>query len=430
MFKEKTSKKRIHVNDSSKDSTTLDARHTSMINTLQDNKSSIDVLTLERQNLLTNISDIEEQIKQFKIDGDIESENYNLSWSSNLLLNEKVKDIDSRLHRLRSYQDEIEYYENTGNILFKYYDLIDKQNVNTNLNNVINVVLPPPTRVIKSRKKQQLPVSINILDAFKINSNSQTNLLQKEEEEKEPTVDKATLVMDYLSHIDPNVLRSVNNETLGICPRCTAQLVCIQPDGIMVCSDCGGYQESLLVEQNRPLLRQPNKEASHFSYKRINHFREWCSQVQGKESTDIPEDIFERILQEIKKEKIQDTRKITYNKMREILKKLRINKYYEHINYIINRINGVATPHFSPELEDKLCSMFKEIQGPFLRHCPKDRKNFLSYSYCLFKLFQILGMHEYLSLFSLLKSREKLQVQDTIFRKICDDLGWPFYPSL
>ena len=47
---------------------------------------------------------------------------------------------------------------------------------------------------------------------------------------------------------------------------------------------------------------------------------------------------FEQILQEIKKEKIQDTRKITYNKMREILKRLRINKYYEHINYIINRM--------------------------------------------------------------------------------------------
>jgi hypothetical protein len=197
----------------------------------------------------------------------------------------------------------------------------------------------------------------------------------------------------------------------------------------MICSNCG-YQELLLVEQNRPILRQNNKDTSHFSYKRINHFREWCNQVQGKESTDIPNDVFEKILNEIKKEKIIDTKKITYSKMREILKRLRINKYYEHINYIINRINGIPTPQFSPELEEKLCSMFRDIQGPFLKHCPKDRKNFLSYSYVLYKFFQILGLNEYLKFFPLLKSREKLYVQDQIWKKICEELNYKVIPSL
>jgi hypothetical protein len=157
--------------------------------------------------------------------------------------------------------------------------------------------------------------------------------------------------------------------------------------------------------------------------------------MQGKESTDIPESVFEQILQEIRKEKITDKTKITYAKMREILKRLRINKYYEHINYIISRINGVATPppHFSPELEDKLCSMFKEIQGPFLNavmHTAKERKNFLSYAYCLHQFFKILNMPEYLKYTTLLKSREKLYVQDQIFKSICKELNWPFYPTL
>jgi hypothetical protein len=152
--------------------------------------------------------------------------------------------------------------------------------------------------------------------------------------------------------------------------------------------------------------------------------------VQGKESTDIPEEVFEHILAEIKKEKITDTRKISYNKMRDILKKLRYNKFYEHANYIMNRINGVQPPHFSPELEETLCSMFKSLQGPFLKHCPLNRKNFLSYSYCLHKMFQILGLPEYLKWFALLKSKSKLYMQDQIFKAICEDLGWPFYPSL
>ena len=115
--------------------------------------------------------------------------------------------------------------------------------------------------------------------------------------------------------------------------------------------------------------------------------------------------------------------------MREILKRLRINKYYEHINYIINRINGVPTPQFSPDLEDKLYNMFRDIQGPFLKHCPKDRKNFLSYSYVLYKFFQILGLNEYLKYFPLLKSREKLYVQDQIWKKICEELNYDFIAS-
>lgn len=115
--------------------------------------------------------------------------------------------------------------------------------------------------------------------------------------------------------------------------------------------------------------------------------------------------------------------------MREILKRLRINKYYEHINYIINRINGVPTPQFSPDLEEKLYKMFRDIQAPFLKHCPKDRKNFLSYSYVLYKFFQILGLNEYLKYFPLLKSREKLYVQDQIWKNICIDLNYEFIPS-
>jgi predicted RNA-binding Zn-ribbon protein involved in translation (DUF1610 family) len=232
-----------------------------------------------------------------------------------------------------------------------------------------------------------------------------------------------------MSIINKKHVRNVEEENIEMCKQCKIQMTCLQHDAIIICNNCG-YQELLLVEQNRPILKQNTKDTSHFCYKRINHFREWCNQVQGKESTDIPDEIFEKILAEIKKEKILDLKKITYTKMRDILKRLRINKYYEHINYIINRINGIPTPQFSPELEEKLCSMFRSIQAPFLKHCPKDRKNFLSYSYVLYKFFQILGLNEYLRYFPLLKSREKLYVQDQIWKKICIDLNYEIIPSL
>ena len=56
--------------------------------------------------------------------------------------------------------------------------------------------------------------------------------------------------------------------------------------------------------------------------------------------------------------------------------------------------------------EEKLRMMFKEIQGPFMKHCPKTRKNFLSYSYVLHKFVQLLELDSFLPCFTLLKSRK------------------------
>ena len=52
---------------------------------------------------------------------------------------------------------------------------------------------------------------------------------------------------------------------------------------------------------------------------------------------------------------------------------------YEHTNAICNILNGVPAPKLPPVLEEKLKAMFAEIQEPFQRNCPPQRKNFLSY---------------------------------------------------
>lgn len=133
---------------------------------------------------------------------------------------------------------------------------------------------------------------------------------------------------------------------------------------------------------------------------------------------------------EIKKQKIDNLAEVSHHKVKEILKILGNNKYYEHAPFITHRITGVPNPHLSVELEDKLRSMFKEIQVPFLNHAPTDRKNFLSYSYVLYKFLQLLGEDKYLKYFPLLKSRVKLFSQEQIFKKICEELGWQYIPSI
>lgn len=121
---------------------------------------------------------------------------------------------------------------------------------------------------------------------------------------------------------------------------------------------------------------------------------------------------------------------VTSKRIREYLKKLRLNKTYEHIPAIIHKITGIPPPTITKDLETKLIGMFEEIQKPFEMVCPKERKNFLSYSYTLHKMCELLGEYELVKCFDLLKSREKLYNQDVIWKGICEHLQWTFYPSL
>ena len=93
-------------------------------------------------------------------------------------------------------------------------------------------------------------------------------------------------------------------------------------------------------------------------------------------------------------------------------------------------INGKKAPILTRQYEEQLRNMFKEIQTPFMQHCPENRKNFLSYSYVLHKFCELLELDHLLIYFPLLKSREKLQQQDKIWSKICSTLMWEYIPSI
>lgn len=448
MLKEKSGKKRLPSTETAKE-ITLDARHQQFIDNIVDKRAALLSQRQERDEALMNMNAWKQRIRECASTARENTTEYNLVWSSNLYWSDRYNALDRSIKKLESATEEIEYYENTGEILFEYYNLLDKQDECASMPTITPPAMPTSRIPLRGRKKHIAPVATrSILEALagpppppKDEGGAETdtaaqsappscsNAQQETTAHAPPVGDKRALVEAYLSKVDPTfVPTNDNSASLGNCPDCKVPLMTYLQEGIMACTQCG-HQEIMLVEQNKPIHRQPTKETSHFSYKRINHFNEWLSQCQGQESTDISDEIFERILAEIKKEKI-DVTKITYYKIREILKKLKLNKYYEHGAYIIYRINGIPAPKFSQELEEKLRSLFKEIQGPFLKHCPPNRKNFLSYGYTLHKFFQLLEKDEYLPHFHLLKSREKLHQQDLVWKKICEELGWQFIESI
>ena len=237
-----------------------------------------------------------------------------------------------------------------------------------------------------------------------------------------------TNVQQYLHNVDHSFI-DLDRFTYrtDICAQCQqGEMVPIDSEGILVCNKCSSFIV-YFTENEKPSYKEPPKEACFYAYKRINHFREIIAQFQAKETTQIDASIIVAIEHQIRKERIT-LDQFTDAKAKEILKKLGYNKYYEHIPFIKDKL-GIKPPVMSPELEETLCSLFMEIQGPYARFCPDERVNFLNYYYTIYKLCELLGQTQFLSYFPMLKDRDKRIEQDEIWKNICKELKWIFIPT-
>jgi len=242
---------------------------------------------------------------------------------------------------------------------------------------------------------------------------------------------KKTILDDYITRLKVNStevaeLKQVVTEQ---CEKCNVVREELSEEGILVCPECGS-EEHVLVVSDYPSFRDTPKVRNNYAYKKINHLNEILNQFQAKESTIIPQEVFDDVVLELKKRRLQNIASLTEKDMREILKKINKSKYYEHAAHILSRLNGNPPPTITPEIEEKIRSMFQEIQAPFLMYCPNDRTNFLSYSFILYKFFELLELDEYMVYFPLLKSRDRLISHDQIWKQICEYLRWEFIKSV
>tara|TARA_X000000368_G_scaffold64865_1_gene46266 strand:- start:1652 stop:2758 length:1107 start_codon:yes stop_codon:yes gene_type:complete len=238
-------------------------------------------------------------------------------------------------------------------------------------------------------------------------------------------------ISKYFSNIDDKFIDPLSYiHNSNVCIKCgKGELIPVDYEGVVICNNpiCA-KQYMHLIENEKPSYKEPPKEVCFYAYKRINHFREILAQFQAKETTQIPDDIIENIKLQIKKERC-DINVITNKKMKDILKKLGYNKFYEHIPFIKDKL-GIKPPIMTPELEDTLCNLFMEIQRPYAKYCPGGRVNFLNYYYTIYKLCELLDEEEFLPYFPMLKDREKRIEQDEIWKNICKELEWEFIPTI
>ena len=320
-----------------------------------------------------------------------------------------------------------DYLLETGDLLFDYYDIQEK-------------ISQGAVGAITQRSKRKPGDVLSALESAAAMDDSApieqvtaivtSKLCGKKKKEDKP-LSRDILLEKYLLKINPEYVKKINemDDMSGECTECGTDMMFSQNEAMLYCAECG-MTEFILIDSDRPSYKDPPRESSYYAYKRINHFNELLAQFQAKGSTDIPQDVMDQITAELKKQRITDFKYLKYKQMREVLRKLKLNRQYDHIPYIISRLNGSIAPVMDRETEEKLRHMFKEIQPSFQKHCPKNRRNFLSYSYVLYKFCELLELDEFLASFPLLKNRDKLYQQSKVWECICTDQCWEFIRSI
>jgi len=381
--------------------TTLDVIHQHQLKKIQSETEEVSFLQEESKELKEQIELTTDDLLR----GQLENQYVRLEEE----LAEKQK--DGRLY---------DYLLDTGNLLFDYYDIQDK-------------ISKGAIGAISQRSKRKPGDVLSALEtAAAIDTGiEQSQVFEKASKQSDKGLSRDSLLEKYLLKINPEYVKKSNelDDMSGECVECGTDMMFSQNEAMLYCPECG-MTEFILIDSDRPSYKDPPRESSYYAYKRINHFNELLAQFQAKGSTEIPQEIFDMITVELKKQRITDMKNLKYRQMREVLRKLKLNRQYDHIPYIISRLNGSIAPVMNRETEEKLRHMFKEIQPSFQKHCPKNRRNFLSYSYVLYKFCELLELDEFLASFPLLKNRDKLYQQSKVWQSICAEMGWEFIKSI
>ena len=386
-FKPKSAKK---MRVCKKYTTTLDGKHKEFINEFDKNEFDTIPKLKQERGLLNQ-----------------QQENLDKSNIEQIMdIKDRIKEINILIKELKDKKNN--YFLDNSKFIFEYFE--NKKNI-TNIDPNSTSTSSKP-----SSSKNQL-----LFNFFKIqNDNKDANITENRNK---------NIVQKYLSNIDETFI-DMNSfvRSTDVCQHCfKGELIPLDDEGVLICNVCA-VNIPYLIENEKPSYKEPPKEVCFYAYKKINHFKEILAQFQGKETTQIPDDVIDQIHLQNKKERI-GLGQLTHYKTKEILKKLGFNKYYEHIAFIKNKL-GLKPPVFSPELEETLCNLFMETQSPYAKTCPDYRVNFLNYYYVLFKFCELLGEDQYLESIPLLKDREKLIEQDETWKKMCVELDWEFIATV
>jgi predicted RNA-binding Zn-ribbon protein involved in translation (DUF1610 family) len=403
------------------------------------NKLSIDELHKSKYSEIENIDNIrkeyEKQITKLKAELNLLKKN-TLSPSGIPKMNieykiwqleDKIEELNKKINELNSKENK--YLLHSSNILKKYYKMVKEEQIIIQKIHESDFENKMCDNISPSINSSNMSIFDKLDEVASISNDTTDKNLSSNKTEIKPRKTESfnKLYNKYMKVINPKYIKKFENTVLNICKNCNTDMVLNHNTGLFNCQNCG-LCRNVIIDTDKQNHKEPPKEMTSFSYRRINHLNEILSQIQGKETTDIPKEIYDEVYKELRKERFTDISKLTTDKLKKVLKKIGHSKYYEHIPYMVIQMGGIPPPVISPEVEEIIRDIFLKMQHPF-NNCEKERTNFLTYTGVLYKIFELLDMDHYLKNFKFLKDDKKQYYQEQIWKQICDELGWEFIPS-
>ena len=208
--------------------------------------------------------------------------------------------------------------------------------------------------------------------------------------------------------------------------------------GDIVCRECGvvdsqdlnrhlDFDDQTHVITPSHSFQEPTPSIQGSCYDCANHFRDVLMQCQGIENMKLsPPNILERMRTYMKEHMINPESlhpKDTYR----ILRHLGFTHMYQHKHQITYMLSGKRPYLLSKEMVEQLCLDFQKVLVPLRILLPVfNRKNLPSYYFILFKLCELREHYDLCSVIYLLKTNNKNNVLERIWKIACKYLGPPY----
>lgn len=359
---------------------------------IPEKKKNIHVI-IENNDTITNVKD-EKINKLNKLIDDID-ENINKYinvYNKNCYMNElktAKKELEEKIYIIENEVDELEYFDDNYDILFNYF----KKDEDNNTDEEIDL------QKIFKKKNQSSKLS-----------------------EKNKYADK------YLQSINETGTRKKKVLPICECTKCGIPKTLNLQEGQYKCLNCGESQ-MVLVDSDKPSYKDPVNEVKTNTYRRANHCSELLNQKQGKESTDIDDNIFQEIINQLHIIGVTDLQTVNSTIIKNVLKSIGKSNKAEHAIYIINKLNGIPAPTISRELEETVKQMFNSIEEAWYIFKNPKRKNFMNTNFVFHKIFELLDEDEEAVKYPYL-APDKLEEHDELWEKICNYLQWEYIASI
>ena len=157
-----------------------------------------------------------------------------------------------------------------------------------------------------------------------------------------------------------------------------------------------------------------------FPYKHsaLEHFNTRLDEMLGCErDVLVPDDVIERIATECRGGRFADTpiADVGLSQLQKVLKSLRLLKYSRNTTQILFKITGHPPPCMSAEERANCLCMFRVLRTSFEKREPNERRGFLNFSFCIYKICEIAGYTRFLPLISR-RGPTKLQKEKAIYK--------------